>query len=113
MTASGALPLTFAVTAKRRDWANILAISLAAAIFAGLSVYLAYTSESDLEADATTHFLNARYALKEYHYLVSVWGRPLCTGAYALAARIGTVDEGRRMARLTSLLLAFVIAATT
>src|SRR6266849_224327 len=113
MTVSGAVPLTIATPSKTRDCPSIVAIFLAVGIFAGLSIYLAYASESDLEADATTHFLNARYALKEYHYLVSVWGRPLCTGAYALAARIGTVNEGRRLTRLTSLALAFVVAATT
>src|SRR4051794_19059968 len=107
MTVSGAVPLTFDARGDtRRDWAGIVAIVLAVAIFAGLSIYLAYASESDLEADATTHFLMARYALKVPHYLVSVWGRPLCTWTYALTARIGTVEEGRRLARLTSLGLA-------
>jgi hypothetical protein len=113
MAVLGAVPLTVGAERKTRDWPSVVAIVLAVGIFAGLSIYLAYTSESDLEADATTHFLMARYALKEVHYFVSVWGRPLCTGAYALAARIGTVVEGRLLSRFTSLGLAFVIAATT
>ena len=98
MSVSGALPLTFAPTAKRVDWANLVALVLSCAIFSILSGVLAFKSESDLEADATTHFLFARFALREHHYLVSVWGRPLCTFAYALTARIGTVEEGRQNA---------------
>src|SRR5438477_12247668 len=113
MTATAALPLNQALSDRRRDWASPLAIVLACLIFGGLSTYLSYYSDSDLEADATTHFLFARLALVKYHYMASVWGRPLCTAAYALAARIGTVEQGRRWARFTSLLLAFIVAATT
>lgn len=113
MSVSGALPLTCAPTAKRVDWANHIALVLSGVIFAVLSAVLAFKSESDLEADATTHFLFARFSLREHHYLVSVWGRPLCTLAYALTARIGTVEDGRHYARLTSLALALVVAAVT
>ena len=113
MSVSGALPLTCAPTAKRVDWANLVALVLSCAIFSILSGVLAFKSESDLEADATTHFLFARFALREHHYLVSVWGRPLCTFAYALTARIGTVEEGRHYARLTSLVLALIVATVT
>jgi hypothetical protein len=45
--------------------------------------------------------------------LASVWGRPLCTATYASAARVGTVDEGRFLARLTSLGLAFAVVGIT
>src|SRR4051812_5325189 len=75
-------------------WAGVVAIVLSTLIFSGLSVYLARTSESDIEADATTHYLMARYAPREPHYFASVWGRPLCTGVYALTAHFGTVDQG-------------------
>src|SRR5450759_2467897 len=74
MSASATLPLNYAQKAKRRDWASIVALTLACVIFAGLSGFLAVKSESDLEADATTHFLIARFALQEHHYIVSVWG---------------------------------------
>jgi hypothetical protein len=113
-SSAAGFPLTYASDQDRRfDWANYLALTLGCLIFAGLSAWLAYSSESDLEADATTHFLIARFALREYHYLTSVWGRPLCTIAYAFAARIGTVEQGRFAARLTSLGLALVVAMVT
>src|SRR6185436_5952089 len=95
------------------DRTNLIAIALACLIFAGLSAWLGHKSEGDLEADATTHFLIARFAFKEHHYFTSVWGRPLCTAAYALAARLGTVEEGRFAARLTSLALALLVAVLT
>ena len=113
MSLSGALPLSCAPTARRVDWANVVAWVLSCVIFAGLSGVLAFQSDSDLEADATTHFLFARFSLREHHYLVSVWGRPLCTLAYALTARIGTVEQGRQYARLTSLGLAMIAAVVT
>ena len=113
MSVAVTLPLTSAATVKRRDWASVVALTLACAIFAGLSAFLAVKSESDLEADATTHFLIARFALREHHYIVSVWGRPLCTLAYAFVAWIGTVEQGRLAARMSSLALALVVVAVT
>jgi hypothetical protein len=90
-----------------------VAIVWACAIFSTLSVYLAWKSASDLEADATTHYLISRFAFKEPAYFTSVWGRPLCTATYALAAQFSTVDGGRFLARLTSLALALVCAGFT
>jgi hypothetical protein len=109
------MELPAAAAARRREakWASVVALVLACLIFSGLSVYLAYTSESDLEADATTHFLMARYAPHERHYFASVWGRPLCTGVYALTAHLGTVEEGRRYTRFLSLGLALACAGVT
>lgn len=94
-------------------WPGVVAIILSALIFASLSIYLACTSESDIEADATTHYLMARYAPKEPHYFASVWGRPMCTGVYALTAHVGTVDQGRLYTRFLSLVLALVVAGLT
>jgi hypothetical protein len=113
MTAAGALPLTYIHSAVRRDRTNTIALVLACVIFGALSAYLAVRSESDLEADATTHFLIARFAFREPHQFTSVWGRPLCTATYALPAQIGTVEQGRLAARLTSLGLAFAVAFVT
>src|SRR2546426_586041 len=95
------------------DWPNRIALIAGCVIFSVLSAYLAYKSDSDLEADATTHFLQARYAFREPHYFTSVWGRPLCTIAYAIPARIGDVEQGRFATRLTSLALALVVAWVT
>jgi hypothetical protein len=98
---------------KRFIWPDAIALLIGCAIFAGLSIFLAVRSESDLEADATTHFLMSRFAGHEHHYFFSVWGRPLCTAAYATVAWIGTVEQGRMAARFTSLLMAFMVVAIT
>ena len=97
----------------RNFWTNTAAVVLACAVFSGLSVYLARTSQSDLEADATTHFLIARYAPHEPAYFVGVWGRPLCTGVYALTAHLGNVDQGRLYTRYLSLGLAILCTLIT
>lgn len=118
MTASGsAVPLDFssavALERRRKDWPTLVALVISTLVFCGLSIYLAKASESDLEADATTHFLIARYAPKQIENFVGVWGRPLCTCVYAITAHIGTVDEGRFATRLLSLALAMGVAAAT
>jgi hypothetical protein len=75
---------------------------LAILIFSALSLAASITSHGFLEADGCTHYLYARYALAEPHYLVNVWGRPFCTGLYAIPA----VVAGRFGVRTTSLFLA-------
>jgi hypothetical protein len=82
-------------------------------IFAALSLVAGLVSPGFLEADSCTHFMFARFALAEPHYLVNVWGRPFVTGIYALPAAIGGRDTGREMVRLTSLLLALIVAGVT
>jgi hypothetical protein len=87
----------------------VAAVVIAIAIFASLSIYCAITSEGFLEADSCTHYLFARLALREPHdknlsYLVNVWGRPLCTGIYAIPAMVGQ----RTGVRLMSCALAIV-----
>lgn len=79
-----------------------LAILLAVLIFSGLSLWSAITSVGFLEADACTHYMYARFALGEHHFLINVWGRPVCTGIYAIPAALG----GRIGVRVMSLLLA-------
>src|SRR5688500_1037421 len=88
---------------------NRLALILGIAVFAALSLWSAATSEGFLEADACTHYLFARFALKEPHYLTSVWGRPLCTGLYAVPAALAKVMGVRVM----SLLLAIATGLIT
>ncbi len=88
---------------KRTAWPPLL---VAAAIFAALSLWGAITSEGFLEADSCTHYLYARFAVGELHYLVNVWGRPLVTGIYCIPAALA----GRIGVRVTSLVLALGIA---
>src|SRR4051812_40449783 len=69
--------------ARRSDaWPILIAV----VAFSGMSIWGSVTSEGFLEADSCTHYLYARFAFTEPHYLVNVWGRPLCTGLYALPA---------------------------
>jgi hypothetical protein len=82
------------------------ALVLATVIFAALSLWGAITSEGFLEADSCTHYLYARFAVGELHYLVNVWGRPLVTGIYAIPAALA----GRVGVRVMSLCLALGIA---
>ncbi len=85
------------------------AVVLTLAIFTALSITCAITSDGFLEADSCTHYLYARLSLREpvsenLHHLVNVWGRPLCTGLYAIPAAIGK----RTGVRLMSCVLALV-----
>ena len=81
---------------------DIRPLLLAILIFSLLSLLASRTSDGFLEADGCTHYLYARYAFAEPHYLVNVWGRPLCTAIYAIPAVLG----GRFGVRTMSLLLA-------
>jgi hypothetical protein len=99
--ASPALPLLR--PPKPRN--NLLALCVGILIFAAMSTWMAIASKGFLEADACTHYMFARHALAEPAYLVDVWGRPLCTGMYAIPAAIGRVMGVRVM----SLLLAIAI----
>jgi hypothetical protein len=61
----------------------------------------AFTSRGFLEDDAWAHYLYSRAVWKNPAYLFDVWGRPVCTGVYALAAPWG----GMLGCRFVSLLL--------
>src|SRR3954462_12502187 len=78
-----------------------VAIVLIILCFAVLSIAASLASEGFLEADGCTHYLYARFALAEPHYLVNIWGRPVCTALYALPALLA----GRFGVRCCSLLL--------
>lgn len=87
----------------------VIPMLLSVGIFAALSITCAITSEGFLEADSCTHYLYARLSLREpirenLHHLVNVWGRPLCTGLYAIPAQIGQ----RTGVRIMSCILALV-----
>jgi len=91
---------------RNRHWVPILIGTL---IFAAASIWAAVSSEGFLEADGCTHYLYARFALDEPHYLVNIWGRPLKTAIYALPAYFG----GLLGVRFTSLALALACAGIT
>jgi len=50
-----------------------------------------------VEADAMTHYMFARFSFREWSYLINVWGRPLCTGVYAVPAHLAGVLGARVM----------------
>ena len=81
-------------------------VILAVAVFASLSATMAVKSDAFLEGDACTHYMYARAAFDAPYLLVNVWGRPICTGLYAVPAHLG----GRTACRLTSLGVAVAIA---
>src|SRR5207244_10544883 len=85
---------------------NLATLLVAGTLFAALSVWAAIASAGFLEADSCTHYLYARFAIGELHYLVNVWGRPLVTALYAIPAAL----FGRLGVRVTSLLVALSIA---
>ena len=81
-------------------------VVIAVVIFAALSATMAVKSDAFLEGDACTHYIYARAAFADRGYLVNVWGRPVCTGVYAVGAHYA----GRLGTRLTSLAMAITIA---
>lgn len=85
---------------------QLWAIAIAMLIFSVLSATAAVKSEGDLEADACTHYIYARFALQEPHLLTNVWGRPFCTAIYCIPAVLG----GRLGARLMALAMSLIIA---
>ena len=108
-----ALPQETAL-AKVAPPASLRPLAIAMAIFAVLSAYAAVKSQGFLEADAVTHYLFARFALHEHHYLVNVWGRPRITGLYALPAAVGGVLGVRFLCLALALLCAgitYIVAA--
>lgn len=91
---------------SRRELATL---AVPAAVFAVLSLAFAVTSEGFLTADALTHYLYAKHAFTEPHYLLDVWGRPFCTALYAVPAALA----GRTGVRVASLVLALACAWAT
>jgi len=84
-------------------------VLVATALFAIASVYFTLRNKSDIDLDATTHYLMARAAFHGHYFLVDVWGRPLCTIMYCLPAYFG----GQIAARLMCLALAIGVALVT
>ncbi len=56
------------------------------AIFVALWLIASLTSDGFLDDDAWTHFFYARFCTVRPAFLLDVWGRPICTGLFALAA---------------------------
>ncbi|HEV2296076.1 MAG TPA: hypothetical protein VGR35_19685 [Tepidisphaeraceae bacterium] len=108
MTSVGVVELPVAQGREPRGRAAT-AVLVTVGLFTALSITCAVTSDGFLEADSCTHYLYARLTLREpirenLHHLVNVWGRPLCTGLYAIPAAIGQ----RLGVRIMSCLLALV-----
>src|SRR5688500_9901951 len=105
LTAQALTPLPPLGTKPPRTYHNHLALILGILTFAALSTWCSIKSAGFLEADAMTHYMFARFSSREWSYLVNVWGRPLCTGVYALPANLVGVTG----VRATSLLMAIVM----
>src|SRR4051812_14386458 len=101
-----AATLLEASPATSRRSSDLVTITLAILCFSILSIAASLASRGFLEADGCTHYLYARFAFAEPHYLVNIWGRPICTALYALPAHIA----GRFGVRCCSLLLAIACA---
>jgi hypothetical protein len=84
--------------------ADLVPIAISVAVFCVFSIWGSISSDGFLEADSLTHYLYARFALLETHYLVNVWGRPLVTALYAIPAYC----FGRAGVHATSLALALI-----
>jgi hypothetical protein len=84
-----------------------LVLVSAAVVFSVLSLAAAFTSDGFLEGDAGTHYLFARHAFAEPDLFFSVWGRPLCTGLYAIPATLGARIGVREMSLFLALVTAF------
>ena len=99
-------PTTARPAGRSGSGSDRVTLAVAVACFAAVSAYFAVTSNAFLEGDACTHFMYARAAWSAPYYLVNVWGRPVCTGLYAVPVHLG----GRLAARMTSLAIAIGMA---
>jgi hypothetical protein len=91
---------------ERSEWPFAI---LAIAVFSLMSITLAKTSTGFLEGDSCSHFLIARTAWTNLAYFANVWGRPACTGFYAIPIHFG----GLMGARIASLLAAIIVSLLT
>ncbi len=66
-------------------------------------LYVAIFSPGFYEADELTHFLMARDSWHEARGLLDIWGRPACTGLYALVVPFGLVAARLMAAAVTAL----------
>src|SRR5688572_11475404 len=89
---------------RRTDGETVKATWAIVAAFVAAWLVGAVTSRGFLEDDAWAHYLYSRTAWNNPAYLADVWGRPVCTGVYALGAWSGILAT-----RVVSLLL--VLAA--
>lgn len=82
------------------------------ALFAGCWAVAAITADGFLEDDAWTHYLYSRFAFAKPAYLLDVWGRPVCTGLYALAAPWAGI-AGCRVFSLSLVLICMTLTMRT
>ncbi|MBI4455559.1 MAG: hypothetical protein HY644_06645 [Acidobacteria bacterium] len=72
-----------------KDLLSSLADYLVPLLLIGFSLTMAIRSSGFFELDELTHFMKSRECWTDWHCLLDVWGRPLCTGLYALTAPFG------------------------
>ena len=80
-----------------------------AAVFGAASLAYGVIAQGFLLGDSCTHYLMARAAFDEPRFFFHVWGRPVCTGLYAVPALIA----GRAGVRVLSTFIALGIAWLT
>lgn len=85
------------------------ALWVTAAVFGALSLVFGVVAEGFLLGDSCTHYLMARAAFDEPRFFFHVWGRPVCTGLYAVPALLA----GRAGVRVLSTFIALGIAWLT
>ncbi len=73
-------------------------------LLAGFSCVMATRSSGFFELDELAHFMKARELWSDWRGVLDIWGRPLCTGLFALTAPLGLE---------TSRLLAVAVTAMT
>jgi hypothetical protein len=93
---------------ERSEWPFAI---LAIAVFSLMSITLAITSIGFLEGDSCSHFLMARTAWSNLAYLTNVWGRPFCTGFYAIPAHVAGIMGCRVASLLAAIIVAFITRA--
>jgi hypothetical protein len=108
-----ALPLASTAAAlddvkTSRGWRDRVPLLIAAVVFSALSLAAGMSGPGFLEADACTHYQYSRWCFAEPHYLINVWGRPVCTAVYAIPALLGERVGTRIMALLVALGIAAV-----
>jgi len=114
MASTAALPPDDLPLRTADGWKHRRALLIAIGIFSALSIYCAVKSQGFLEADAMTHYMFSRHSFAEWPYFVNVWGRPLCTAAYAIPANLfSDVRSSVIAVRITSLILAILCGLVT
>ncbi|HEV8129661.1 MAG TPA: hypothetical protein VGQ81_00295 [Acidobacteriota bacterium] len=74
----------------------------------GFSFLMALRSSGFFELDELAHYMKARECWTDWRELLDIWGRPMCTGLFALAA-----PWGLKAARLLAMVVMSIVALGT